>query len=185
MLPKRRLICEEPGCTCPGVPDKSNWGLGSISRYSARILICFIAYIFLFYSSVGFVGEFAGLPPCTVPSAIVHCDQNEAGHQTIKSPIMPCWGAAGWHSLAIMPQDWWNWKTKWMKPQWRFSVQEPSDFFLFLYLWVILLYFSPESRLISGVLELGQVRLFWKLIRSRIWQLSHSCRTGVCILQAV
>ena len=44
------------------------------------------------------------------------------------------------------------------------------------YLWVILLYFSlVESRLIPAVLELGQVRLFWKLIRSRILQQSHSC----------
>ena len=31
----------------PGVPDKSSRGLGSMSRYSAQILICFIAHIFL------------------------------------------------------------------------------------------------------------------------------------------
>ena len=31
----------------------------------------------------------------------------------------------------------------------------------FVYLWVILLYFSLESRLIPAVLELGLVRLFW------------------------
>ena len=43
----------------------------------------------------------------------------------------------------------------------------------FAYLWVILLYFRLESRLIPAVLELDQVRLFWKLIRSRIWQLSN------------
>ena len=86
---------------------QTSLGLGSMSRYSAQILICFIAYIFqLFYSSVGLVGNFAGLPVCTVPSAIVHCNQNEAGHQTIKAPNMPCWGAAGpsKHSLASMPQ---------------------------------------------------------------------------------
>ena len=57
-------------------------------------------------------------------------------------------------------------KIKWMK---RF----------FACLWVILLQFSLKSRLIPAVLELGQVRLFWKLNRSRIWQLSHSCQTGV------
>ena len=79
-----------------GVPDKSSRGLGSMSRYSAQILICFIAYIFLFFhSSVGLGGNFAGLPVCTVPSVIVHCNQNEAGHQTIKAPSMPCWNAAG------------------------------------------------------------------------------------------
>ena len=44
---------------------------------------------------------------------------------------------------------------------------------IFAYLWVILLYFSLKSRLIPAVLELGHVRLFWKLIRSRICQLSH------------
>ena len=101
MLPGPRLVCQEPGLRpigrSPGVPDKSSRGLGSMSRYSAQILICFIAYIFLifFHSSVGLVGNFAGLPVCTVPSAIVHCNQNEAGHQIIKAPSMPCWGAAG------------------------------------------------------------------------------------------
>ena len=101
MLPRPRLVCQEPGLRpigrSPGVPDKSSRGLGSMSRYSAQILIYFIAYIFLFFfhSSVGLVGNFAGLPVCTVPSAIVHCNQNEAGHQTIKAPSMPCWGAAG------------------------------------------------------------------------------------------
>ena len=101
MLPRPRLVCQKPGLRptgrSPGVPDKSSRGLGSMSRYSAQILICFIAYIFLifFHSSVGLVENFAGLPVCTVPSAIVHCNQNEAGHQTIKAPSMPCWGAAG------------------------------------------------------------------------------------------
>ena len=96
MLPRPRLVCQEPGLRpigrSPGVPDKSSRGLGSMSRFSAQILICFIAYIFLifFHSSVGMVGNFAGLPVCTVPSAIVHCNQNEAGHQTIKAPSMPC-----------------------------------------------------------------------------------------------
>ena len=112
MLPRPRLVCQEPGLRpigrSPGVPDKSSRGLGSMSRYSAQILICFIAYIFLifFHSSVGLVENFAGLPVCTVPSTIVHCNQNEAGHQTIKAPSMPCWGAAGpsKHSLAFKPQ---------------------------------------------------------------------------------
>ena len=43
----------------------------------------------------------------------------------------------------------------------------------------ILLYFSLESRLIPAVLELGHVRLFWKLIWSRIWQLSPNWGLGV------
>ena len=53
MLPRPRLVCQEPGLRpigrSPGVPDKSSWGLGSMSRYSAQILICFIACIFLFF----------------------------------------------------------------------------------------------------------------------------------------
>ena len=92
MLSKPRLVCKEPGQRpigrSPGVPDKSSRCLGSMSRYSAQISICFIAYIFHFcYSSVGLADNFAGLPQCsTVPSAIVHCNQNETGHQTIKLP---------------------------------------------------------------------------------------------------
>ena len=122
MLPRPRLVCQEPGLRPtgrrPSVFDKSSRGLGSMSRYSTQILICFIAYIFhLFSSSVGLVGNFTGLQVCTVPSAIVHCNQNEAGHQTIKAPSMPCRSAAGpsKHSLAFMPQtgeidrkNWWN-----------------------------------------------------------------------------
>ena len=111
MLSRPRLVRQAPGLRpmgrSPGVPDKSSRGLGSMSRYSAQILICFRAYIFqFFYSSMGLVGNFAGLPVCTVPSAIVHCSQNEAGHQTIKAPSMPCWGAAGLskHSLPFMSQ---------------------------------------------------------------------------------
>ena len=53
MLPRPRLVCQEPGLRpigrSPGVPDKSSQGLGSMSRYSAQILICFIAYIFLIF----------------------------------------------------------------------------------------------------------------------------------------
>ena len=53
MLPRPRLVCQEPGlrpiCRSPGVSDKSSRGLGSMSRYSAQILICFIAYILQFF----------------------------------------------------------------------------------------------------------------------------------------
>ena len=121
MLRRARLVCQEHGLRpiglSPGLPDKSSPGLGGMSWYSAKFLICFIASIFhCFHSSVGLIGNFAGLPPCTVPSAIVHCSQNEAAHQTIKSPSMPCWGAAVWkHSLEIMPQNWLNWQINWMK----------------------------------------------------------------------
>ena len=119
----------------PGVPDKSSRGLGSMSRYSAQILICFIAYIFhFFYSSVSLVGNFAGLSVCTVPSAIVHCNQNEAGHQTIKVPSMPCWGATGPGKLSgiyatglVKLTD----KMDEICINGKFSVQEPSEWRVF------------------------------------------------------
>ena len=51
MLPRPRLVGQEPGLRpigrSPGVPDKSSRGLGSTSRYSSQIFICFIAYIFV------------------------------------------------------------------------------------------------------------------------------------------
>ena len=43
------------------------------------------------------------------------------------------------------------------------------------YLWVILLYFSLESRLIPAVLELGQV----SYLKITIGQLSHSCQIAI------
>ena len=117
MLPRPRLVCQEPGLRSigrsPGVPDKSSRCLSSMSRYSAHILICIHSKHFLIFLFLcGF-----GLPSCTVPSAIVHCTQNGAGHQTIKAPSKPCWGAAcPWkHYLAFMPQDRWNWPIKWIK----------------------------------------------------------------------
>ena len=101
MLPRPRLVFQEhrlrPKGRSPGVPDKSSRGLGSMSRYSAQILICFISYIFHFLFLCGLGRELCRTATMwyTVPSAIVYCNQNEAGHQTIKSPSMPCWGAAG------------------------------------------------------------------------------------------
>ena len=76
MLPRPRLVCQEPGLRpigrSPGAPDKSSRGLGSMSRYSAQILICFIAYIFFnFQFLCGF-----GWEPCrtaTMHSAPCHC----------------------------------------------------------------------------------------------------------------
>ena len=53
MLPRPRLVCQEPGLRPigrnPDVPDKSSRCLGSMFRYSSQILICFIAYIFDFF----------------------------------------------------------------------------------------------------------------------------------------
>ena len=116
MLPRPRLVCQEPGLRpigrSPGVPDKSSRGLGSMSRYSAQILICFIAYIFsIFNFSVGLVGNLAELPPCTVPPVTVHWYQNEAAQCSSDNQISQhalLRGSRKKHSLAFMPQNWWN-----------------------------------------------------------------------------
>ena len=109
MLPRPRLVCQEPGLRpigrSPGVPDKSSRGLGSMSRYSAQILICFIAYIFQFSISLWvWLGTLQNghHAQCPLPLFIVIRMRLLSAHQTIKSPSMPCWGAAGrntlWHS---------------------------------------------------------------------------------------
>ena len=139
MLPRPKLVCQELGLRpigrSPGVPDKSSRGLGSISRYSAQILICFIAYIFHFvYFSVGLVGNFAGLPSCTVPSGIVHCKHNEADHQTIKAPSMPCWCADGlWKHSGIYATGLVKLTDKMdgICVSAKLSVQEPSEWGVF------------------------------------------------------
>ena len=122
MLPRPTLVCQEPG----------------------QILISLLHTFFIcLYSSVGLVANFAGLPSCTVPSAVVHCNQNEAGHQTIKAPRMLSWGAS-WikHFLAFMPQHGWNCQIKSMKSVSMGSFQYKSQVNgeCFAYLWVILLF---------------------------------------------
>ena len=70
-----RLLCQEPGLRpigrSPGVRDKSSRGLGSMSWYSAQILICFIAYIFLFLVHCGFGWELCRT--ASMHSALCHC----------------------------------------------------------------------------------------------------------------
>ena len=183
MLPRLRLVCLRPIGRSPGVPDKSSRGLGSMSRYSAQILICFIAYVFqisLFLCGFGWIL----CRTASLHSSLCHF------------PLLSEWGwssdnQSSQHALlrcswpikmlsCIYVTAWWNWQIKWIKSVSMGSFQHKSQVNgeSFAYLWVILLYFSLESRLIPEVLEFDQVRLFWKLIRPRIWQLSHSYQTG-------
>ena len=113
----------------PYASEASSRGLGSMSRYSAHIVICFIAYIFLFLFLCGFGWEiWRTAILCTVPSAIVHCNQNEAGRQTIKAPSMPSWGAAGsWDHSLVKSTD----KMDEICISWKLSVQEPSEWRVF------------------------------------------------------
>ena len=102
MLPRPRLVCQEPGLRpigrSPGVPDKSSRAY--FLFYSIHFPIFFIP-LWVWLGTLQDC-QYAQL----VPSAIVHCNQNEAGHQTIKAPSMPCWDAAGpsKHSLALKSQ---------------------------------------------------------------------------------
>ena len=99
MLPRPRLVCQEPGLRpigrSPGVPDKSSRGLGSMSRYSAQILICFIAYIFLIFFSFlcGFGWELCRT--ASMHSALCHCPlQSEWGwssdNQSSQHALLRC-----------------------------------------------------------------------------------------------
>ena len=136
MLPRPRLVCQEPGLRpigrSPGVPDKSSRGLGSMSRYSAQILICFIAYIFsIFNFSVGLVGNLAELPPCTVPPATVHCYQNEAAQCSSDNQISQhalLRGSRKKHSLEFNATELVKLADKMDEicSSGKFSVQEPS-----------------------------------------------------------
>ena len=129
---------------------------------------------------MGLVRNFAELLQCrcTVPSAIDHCYHNEAGQQTIKASSMPCSGATGpcKHSVAFMPQDWWNRQIKRMKSVSIGSYQYKHEVNgeVFPYLWVILMYFSLQSRRIPAVLEWVS-QLFWKLLG----QVFDSCYLAV------
>ena len=128
MLPRPRLVCQEPGLRpkgrSPGVPDKSSQSLGSMSRYSPQILICFVAHIFLilFIPLCVWLGTLQGFQYAQCPLPLPIVNQNEAGHQTIKVPCMPCWGAAGpsKHSLAFKSQPGENYRWNgWNLYQWE------------------------------------------------------------------
>ena len=75
MLPRPRLVWQEPELRpirrIPGVPDKFSRGLCSVYRYSAQILICFIAYISNFLFLCGFAWELCRTT--AMQSALCHC----------------------------------------------------------------------------------------------------------------
>ena len=143
-----------------------------MSRYSAQILICFIAYIFsIFNFSVGLVGNLAELPLCTVPPA--NCYQNEAAQCSSDNQISQCL-AEGQQEETLFIHA-----TELVKLadkideiciSGKFSVQEPSK-------WRFLLH-----TVALCMRKFQECWLFWKLImliRSRIWQLPDTCQTGV------
>ena len=102
-----------------GVPDKSSRGLASRSRYSALILICFIEYIFHFliplWVSLGSLQDCHHaqypLPLSTVIRMRLVIRQSKLPACLAGVQLAHEWK----HSLAFMPQDWWNWQIKWTK----------------------------------------------------------------------
>ena len=101
ILPRPRLVCQEPGLRpigqIPGVPDKSSRGLGSMSRYSAQILNCFIAYIFLIFFIPLWVWlgtlQDCQCAQCPLPLSIVI--RMRLVIRQSKLPACLAWGAAG------------------------------------------------------------------------------------------
>ena len=171
MLPRPRPVCQEPGLRpigrSPGVPDRFSRGLGSMSRYSAQISICFIGYSFHFLFLFRFGWELCGtvnMPQCPLPSSIIITMS-----LVIKQSKLPACLAkvqltySYENTLTFMPQDWRNWQIKWMKSisvrSHQYKNQVNGE--LFCILVSNFAFFTIESRLIPAVLELGQVRLFW------------------------
>ena len=157
MLPRPRLVCQEPGLRpigrSPGVPDKSSRGLGSMSRYSAQILICFIAYIFFnFQFLCGF-----GWEPCrtaTMHSAPCHCS------------LLSEWGC----SVLIRQSN---------PPACLPEGQQEETLSGIHATELVKLADKMDEICISGKFSVQECWLFRKLIRSRIWQLPDNCQTGV------
>ena len=190
MLPRPRLVCQGPGLRpigrIPCVPDKPSLGLGSMPRYSAQILICFIAYIFFLFFiplwvwlrtlqdcqyaqcplslsiviRMRLVIRKSKLPACLAEVQLAH--QNTLWHLC--------------HSLVKLTD-----KIDEICINGKFSAQEPSEWRVFCIPVSNLTVFQPRIYTDSSSVEIksSQPRPFWKVIRLRIWQLSQSCQTGV------
>ena len=195
MLPRPRLVCQEPGLRpigrSPGVPDKSSRGLGSMSGYSAQILICFIAYIFHFFIPLWvWLGTLLDYQhaQCPLPLSIAIKMRLVIRQSKLPACLAEVQLAQQntlrhlCHRLVKLTDEMDD-----ICINDKFSVQEPSEWRVFcIHVSNFTLYFSRESRLIPAVLELSQVRLFWNYIRSRIWQLSHHVKQEFeSIFQAV
>ena len=132
MLPRPMPVCQEPLLRpigrSSGVPDIFSRGLGSMSRYSAQILICFIAYIFHCLIPLWVwleTSQNCHHAQCSLPLAITIKMM-----PLIRQSYLPaCWGAAAWTLSG-------NYATDLMKlthklydicVNGKFSVQESSE----------------------------------------------------------
>ena len=116
----------------------------------------------------------------TAISALCHCPlYSEWGwpsdNQSSQHALLRC--SWPWkYSLTFMPQDWWNWEIKWIKylsmESFKYKNQENGEFFLHTS-WVIVLYFSQESRLYSSSVGIRLVCL-----ENQLGQEFHRCHTA-------
>ena len=158
-MTKTSYLIQVPGLRLigrsPGVPGKYSLGLCSMSRYSGQILICFIAYISNFKLLCGFGWE--PYRTATMYRALCHCssllewgcssDNEISQHALLKFSSMKTLSGCYATDLVKLTD-----KPGGICSNVKFSVQEWMVSSI-AYLWGISLYFSPKSRLISGMLE--------------------------------
>ena len=147
MQPRPRLVCREPGLR----PIDLNL-FNSIHFY-------------FFYSSLGLVGNMQGCQhaQCPLPLSIAI----RMRLVTRQSQLPACLAGPWEHSPGIYATGLVKFKDKIDEIciNGKFSIEEPSECRFFCIPVSNFTVFRLESRLVPAVLELGQVRLFWKLIR--------------------
>ena len=118
----------------PGVPDKSSRGLRSISRYSAQILICFIAYIIHFIPLWGWLGTLQDCQyvQCPLPLSIVirmRLVIRQSKLPACLAEVQLAHQNTIWHLCyrLVKLTD----KMDEICINWKFSVQEPSEWRVF------------------------------------------------------
>ena len=162
-MPRPRLVCRlRPIGRSSGVPDKSSQSLGNMSRYSAQILICLIAYIVQFLIPLWvWLGTLQNCHHVQSPLPLSIAIKLRL---LIRQSNFPsCLAEVQQHETLSG-----NYATELMKLtdkldeiciNGKLTVQEPSAWRVLLHTCEQkILYFSPESGLTSGMLELGQLR---------------------------
>ena len=161
---------------CAEYLGKQADALGTMPRYSAQILIRFITSIFqLFSSSVVWMGNLV-FQDCLLTMPSVHFYQNEAvtkGKQISKHPLHKL-AETLWH---LCHRTDYTDKVENIHISWKFfnlRTKLMESFFIPISNFTL---FQSRIQTDFSSLELGQQRLLWWLIRSRIWQQSLSCQT--------
>ena len=159
MLPRPRLVCQEPGLRpigrSPGVPDKSSRDLN---------LFYSILFPFFFIPLWVWLGTLQDCQyaQCPLPLSIVI--RMRLAIRQLKLPA--CLAEVQLdqeNSLAFMPQDWWNWQIKWMKSvsmgSFQYMSQVNEEFFA--YLWVIFAVF--QHRIWTDFRDVGSLLVVLKI----------------------